>query len=104
MAREKQVFKTNEIAHLWAHRTQDSARNAQGNFYFDGDTIYSYGSHFPIARHVENKRKEHAVLITTRTYSVTTSGHVSDVKRAIPASVPVFNVNGLDDPLVQNRQ
>ena len=34
----KHVYPTNEIAHLWAHKTQTSARNGQGNFYFDGDT------------------------------------------------------------------
>ena len=52
--RKKHVFDTGEIPHLWAHRTQDEARNRQGNLYFTGDTIYSYGSHFPIARHVAN--------------------------------------------------
>ena len=54
-------------------QAEQSARNG-GNFYFDGDTIYSYGSHFPIARHVTTKRGR-AVLFTTRDYSVTTSGH-----------------------------
>jgi len=49
--RKKLVFDTGEIPHLWAHRTQEEARNRQGNLYFTGDTIYSYGSHFPIARH-----------------------------------------------------
>ena len=44
--RKKHVFDTGEIPHLWAHRTQDEARNRQGNLYFTGDTIYSYGSHF----------------------------------------------------------
>lgn len=60
--RVKQVYPTNEIPHLWAHKTQSNARNAQGNLYFDGDTIYSYGSHFAIARHVTNKSgKKNAV-------------------------------------------
>ena len=69
--RKKHVFDTGEIPHLWAHRTQDEARNRQGNLYFTGDTIYSYGSHFPIARHVTNDAGERAVLFTTATYSVT---------------------------------
>lgn len=43
--RSKQVFRTNEVPHLWAHRTQNSARNAQGNLYFEDGIIYSYGSH-----------------------------------------------------------
>ena len=47
--RSKQVFNTGEIPHLWAHKVQASARNAQGNIYFEDETIYSYGPHFPIA-------------------------------------------------------
>jgi len=72
--RNRHVYPTDMVAHLWAHRVQDSARNGGSNFYFQGDTIYSYGSHFPIARHVETKRGR-AVLFTTLDYSVTTSGH-----------------------------
>lgn len=90
--RPKHVFKTGEIPHLWAHRTQDEARTKEGNTYFNGDTIYSYGSHFPIARHVVNKSGDRAVLFTTRTYSVTTSRHCSAVRSAIPSGVPVFHV------------
>ena len=90
--RRKCVFDTGEIPHLWAHRTQDEARNRQGNLYFTGDTIYSYGSHFPIARHVANGAGERAVLFTTASYSVTTSSHCSAVRSAIPSGIPVFHV------------
>jgi hypothetical protein len=90
--RQKHVFDTGEIPHLWAHRTQEDARNRQSNLYFEGDTIYSYGSHFPIARHVLNKAGGHAVLFTTASYSVTTSGHCSAVRSAIPSGIPVFHV------------
>lgn len=89
--RTKHVFKTDEIPHLWAHQTQDSARNPGGNLYFSGDTIYSYGSHFPIARIVKQGKKT-CVLFTTRSYSVTTSGHISAVRSAIPRDLPVFHV------------
>jgi hypothetical protein len=90
--RKKHVFDTGEIPHLWAHRTQEDARNRQGNLYFTGDTIYSYGSHFPIARHVTNDAGQRAVLFTTATYSVTTSSHCSAVRSAIPSGIPVFHV------------
>ena len=90
--RKKHVFDTGEIPHLWAHRTQEEARNRQGNLYFTSDTIYSYGSHFPIARHVTNDAGERAVLFTTATYSVTTSSHCSAVRSAIPSGIPVFHV------------
>ena len=90
--RSKQVFDTGEIPHLWAHKVQASARNAQGNLYFENETVYSYGSHFPIARHVTNKAGKAAILFTTGRYSVTTSGHISAVSGAIPPAVPVFHV------------
>jgi len=77
--RVRRVVDSSEVAHLWAHRAQSDARNAKGSLYFRGDTIYSYGSHFPVARHVHNKPGEAAVLFTTKTYSVTTSGHCSTV-------------------------
>src|SRR5258706_3175037 len=90
--RKKHVFDTGEIPHLWAHRTQDQARNRQGNLYFTCDTIYSYGSHFSIARHVTNDAGVQGVLFTTATYSVTTSSHCSAVRSAIPSGIRVFHI------------
>lgn len=81
-----------DVVHVWAHQLQDSARNKRGNLLFHGDTIYSYGSHFPIARHVTHKGKK-CVLFTTRDYSSTTTGHKQEVKRAIPSDVAVFYVH-----------
>jgi hypothetical protein len=88
----RHVYPNHEIPHLWAHQTQDEARNSTGSFYFEGPTIYSYGSHFPIARHVTNERGDRAVLFTTAHHSVTTAGHCSAVASAISADVPVFRV------------
>jgi hypothetical protein len=77
----KKVFTDiSTIAHLWANQLQDEARNS-GNFYFDGKTIYSYGGHFPIAKHIE-KDGERAVLFTTRGYSNTTARHIAVVRHA----------------------
>lgn len=89
--RQRHVFPTDEIPHLWYHKTQSEARNAGRNLYFEGDTIFSYGGHFPIARHVKQGRKD-AVLFTTKGYSVTTSGHKSSVRQAIPDTATVFSV------------
>lgn len=78
----KHVFTDiSHIAHLWANQLQDSARNS-GNFYFDGNTIYSYGRHFPIAKHVENEQGVKGVLFTERRYSNTTAKHISVVAQA----------------------
>lgn len=64
-----------ELAHLWAHKAGPSGRAS--SFYFEGDTIYSYGRHFPIARHHKG-----VVLMTTRGYSNTTARHISAVRMA----------------------
>lgn len=85
----RKVHPTDMVAHLWAHQTQESARNSHGNFYFEGATIYSYGSHFPIARHVD----ANTILFTTRGCSSTTSGHISCVRSALPGGKRVFYVN-----------
>lgn len=69
------------IAHMWANKTQDSARYTGGSFYYDGNTIYSYGSHFPIAKHIKQNGVK-AVLFTLRSYSHTTSNHISTVRQA----------------------
>jgi hypothetical protein len=86
--RTRHVHPTDMVAHLWAHQTQGSARNPHGNFYFEGNTIYSYGSHFPIARHVD----KNTILFTTCGYSPTTSGHISCVRSALPEGKTVFHV------------
>ena len=90
--RQRHVFPNREIPHLWAHQTQDEARNGTGSFYFRGATIYSYGSHFPIATHVKGSQGEPGILFTSEKNSVTTSQHMSMVNRSIPPDVPVFTV------------
>ena len=94
--RIRTVWPVDMVAHLWAHKSQDYARNPGHNFYFHGDTIYSYGSHFPVARHVENKRGR-AVLFTTRSYSATTAGHKCTVEGAC-RHLTVFHVADVNCP------
>lgn len=79
----KTVYTNGMLAHIWAQQTQPHGRTANGAFYFNGKSIYSYGSHFCIARFHDPK----TVLLTTRSYSVTTAKHVGYVRNAL---------NGLD--------
>ncbi len=58
-----------QVAHLWANQSKQSAKGS--NFYFEGNTIYSYGRHFPIAKIMN----ENLIFFTTRKYSNTTSKH-----------------------------
>jgi hypothetical protein len=92
MSRQKHVFNSREVAHIWASQSQGNGRNAQGNFYFEGPSIFSYGSHFEIAR-ILNK---HTVLFTTRTYSVTTAKHISYARYAV-SHMQVFYVDSFSD-------
>jgi hypothetical protein len=81
------------VAHVWAQQTQAEGWTSRKTFYFEGATIYSYGSHFPIARFVTNKKGQRAVLFTTRKYSNTTSKHIGMVHGALRGlDVPVFSV------------
>lgn len=85
----KQVFPTDEVAHIWAKQSQDSGRNSQGNFYFEKDRIYSYGRHFCIAKILSNGK----VLFTNRGYSNTTSKHIWKVRQAISHKEVIYCAN-----------
>jgi hypothetical protein len=87
----RHVVDTAAVAHLWAHQSQDHARNSGGNFYFHGSDIYSYGSHFRCGSVVLNKAGERAYLITTRTYSKSTAKHMEYVNGAIPFGALQFD-------------
>lgn len=79
----KRVVDNSQVAHLWANKSQSGARSNNGNFYFEGATIYSYGRHFAIARHVTKLNGESAILMTWRQYSVSTAQHISYTQRAL---------------------
>jgi hypothetical protein len=76
----KKVFDNRQLAHIWAQRTQDYGKNANGSMYFSRDVIYSYGSHF-VAAKIYNDLD--VVLINLNKYSVTTAKHLSDIRRAV---------------------
>jgi hypothetical protein len=92
-ARVKQVFKdSREVAHVWAQQNQASGRNATRNIYFEGETIFSYGKHFPIARFAGRG----VVLVNNNGWSNTTAGHKRDVDDAL-RGLPVTTIY-VDDP------
>ena len=84
----KRVVSESQVAHLWAHQTQSDARKSNNSFYFEGRTIYSYGSHFPIA--VIDKKDPNIVYFTTRTYSNTTAGHISTARSAVSHKTLIY--------------
>lgn len=85
----KKVVTPQQVAHLFANQLQDEARNANNSLYFYNDKIYSYGSHFCIAKFVDN----HTLLFTERSYSNTTSAHVSIVSSATSHKDKIYCAN-----------
>lgn len=85
---------TAEAVHAWAGRHSDDGRNPHQSVYFVGLTIYSYGSHFPMARHVSFKD----VLLTYDSYSNTTNKHQHEVWRAVSHKNTLY-VHDVMDPL-----
>lgn len=86
----KTVFNNSELTHIWANQTQEQGRGS--NMFFIGDTIYSYGYHFKIAKFTENKFGDKCVFLNCRSYSNTTNKHQSLVWRAIPSNIQFFRV------------
>jgi hypothetical protein len=73
----KKVFSnSSDVIHLYAQRTQSEARCS--NVFFEGNSVYSYGRHYELARFLDDQN----ILINNRAYSVTTSKHTSDVTYA----------------------
>lgn len=76
----KKVFSSaSDVAHAFALQNQDEGRNSSRSFYFEGDSLYSYGRHFCVARFIS----EDTVLFTERKYSNTTAKHTGHAWRAL---------------------
>ena len=75
----RNVLPTSELCHKWANMEQESGRTSTGSLFFNRSTIYSYGDHFAIAKHIVNEQGQRAVLFTLRGYSNTTAKHIRSV-------------------------
>lgn len=86
------------VAHLWANEKQEKASGS--NFFFEGESIYSFGYHFEVGRIVRNKRGEKAYLLNNSKYQVNCTGarterHKHLAGGAIPSESIVFYMNEL---------
>lgn len=100
----KKVHTPENVAHLFANRIQSEATNSGRTLFFNQSTIYSYGSHFAIAKHTINKKGENALLFTTRGYSVTTSKHINIVHNATNHLNKIFCYNPNENHQVNLNQ
>ena len=79
---KKHCYSTfSDLAHLFPHEDNKEAYCRNG--ILENNTIYSYNRSFPVARIVKDKKGNRIVFFTTRTYSSTTAGHISDTRRAV---------------------
>lgn len=85
------VFENSMVAHVWAQRTQDEGRSNNGNFYFVGPVLYSYGSHFVVGVIDERGR----AWLNTDGYSSTTAKHKSYAWRAVSRAFRVPSLTGI---------
>lgn len=85
----KKVLSPSEVAHAFANQTQSEARTQTNNFYFHGNMIFSYGSHFCIAKFVD----ENTLLFTEKSYSNTTSKHLNHVLHATSHIKKIYCAN-----------
>lgn len=66
------------VAHTWAAGTKPHGKSNNGNFYFDGRILYSYGSHFAVGV----RMAEGFAVLNSDSYSISTSGMQSDASSA----------------------
>lgn len=87
------VFDNHGVAHVWAQNNQESGRSGNGQFYFDGPALFSYGQHF-LAGFI---MPDGTALLNTDSYSISTSRHQSYAWSAVShrARVMVPNLTGL---------
>lgn len=84
----KTVFRSKEIAHIWANRGASFGRSP-GNLSFDGDSISSYAT--VIGRRIEARGKT-AYVLDRASFSNSTSKSQSRVASALPQSETVFHI------------
>lgn len=93
-----------EVCQAWVKGEEYPCRNSTDSLYHTGDTIYSYGSHFPMG----HKRKDGLYILNGDRYSVTTSQHQSALRwafantdRRFTTSFGMLRLAGLDPQTVE---
>ena len=77
----KTVFTNDGVAHAWAAQTQSHGNSGNGNFSFRDSLLLSYAT--PIARLATAVDGARVALLTSKTYSITTSAkHMNPAWRA----------------------
>ena len=100
----RKVFPNSQVIHVWVQQSQSEGFSQNRNLWFRDATLYSYST--PIANFVEAPGGARVCLITSETYSVTTSGKhmpsAHDVSCAV-FYVPFIGAEGGLSPRAHGR-
>ena len=77
--RQRHVYPTDQVIHIWAHQSQDSARNGS-NVSFNGKLLYSYST--VIAQIEEDKDGNKWAFLSNSSLTPMTGNHVSSSRQA----------------------
>jgi hypothetical protein len=83
-------YNNSQVAHVWNSQSERRGQSNNGNAYFSGAALFSYGSHF-LTGYI---MPDGVALLNADSYSISTSGHQSDAWSAT-SNRPRFNVAGL---------
>lgn len=86
MARTRTIFGTHSnLAHTWAQQSFSVGYSADRRMFFEGETIFSYGRHYPMARFTDLRDAEgrRVVLFKQDGYSVSTAKHRGHARSAL---------------------
>jgi hypothetical protein len=90
----KKVFQSAEqTIHVFAQQTQQEGKSA--NVFFEGNRLYSYGYHFPLAIILTNKKGDKVALINDSSYSNTTTKQQSFTRAALGHYNRLYADNGI---------
>ena len=73
------VFENSMVAHVWAQMRQDEGKSNNGNFYFVGAKLYSYGSHY-LCGFIDSAG---VAFLNADSYSISTTRHQSYAAKAV---------------------
>jgi hypothetical protein len=90
-------YNNSQVAHVWNSLSEARGQSNNGNVYFEGPALYSYGSHFLTGFIMPDG----VALLNGDSYSVSTSGHQSDARSAVRnrASFTVRNLTDMGEVL-----
>jgi hypothetical protein len=80
---EKKKTYGNSVCEAWVNQDSWAGKNySKETIFFEGDTIYSYGYHFPMAKRIRTKNG-YFYLVNGDRYSPTTDKHQSMLRGAV---------------------